>query len=106
MRLPKSVKIGGHDVAILEVDLEDNFGKYDRVNLTIEIRKDASPSQKAATLLHEMLHAIWGESDLTKKYSNDGEEAVVTTLESGLYSAMINNPKVFKYIMESGGAAT
>ena len=102
MKLPSTVKLGGHTIEVQETETEDWYGRYHRAGLLIEIRKDQSPSQKAASLLHELLHAIWGESDLPKKFNENGEEEVVTVFEGGLYDLIRNNPKFIEYIRRGG----
>lgn len=66
MRIPKTVKIGGHTVKIILKDLRDRYDGTSSTKLNeIEIEKDLPPSQQGVTLIHEALHmmnATWSET--------------------------------------------
>lgn len=66
MRIPKTVKIGGHTVTVSFKDLE---GRYDGLasteDNTIVISTKLTQSQKEVTLIHEAMHmmnATWAET--------------------------------------------
>lgn len=60
MRIPKTLKIGGHTVRIeLKEKLDDdNDGFWNSRTNTIQLNKALPPSQMQATLLHEIIHSI------------------------------------------------
>lgn len=68
MRIPKSVKIGGHTVSISFKDLGGRLdGEADTHDNSIVIEEKLPQSQREVTLIHEALHmmnATWGESAL------------------------------------------
>ena len=71
MKIPKTLKIGGHTVKVVlveRVDEHDSDGSWDVDTNTIEISNKLPQSQKEATLIHEILHtlnATWGESHMS-----------------------------------------
>jgi Zn-dependent peptidase ImmA (M78 family) len=95
-RLPKTVKIGGHVISISQKTELDCMGMYDREKAQITLEKTLSQDQKAATLLHEVLHAILQEAH--PKLEDRKEEALVTVLETGLFAFIKDNPKVIRYL--------
>lgn len=61
MKIPKTLKIGGHLIIVEEVDDLDNGdsnGRFNSVKNRIQIEKNLPQSQKEATLLHEIMHCI------------------------------------------------
>jgi|SRR5688572_27216395 hypothetical protein len=95
-RLPKTVKVGGHTISVEQVKNLDSMGEYHRGKSTIYINKEISYQQKAATLLHEILHVILGEQVPDMKMEK--EEPLVTALEVGLFAFIKDNPKVVRYL--------
>jgi len=105
MKLPESVKIGPHTLPISEtLETSGGFGEFHADPPSIEIRKGGEHSQRADVLLHEILHAIWLDSqvgilmqieDLT-----DREESMVRVLATQLTAVLRENPKVAKFITE------
>lgn len=63
MKIPKKLKIGGHDVKVrftetMQGDYPNASGGWTEALNLIEIRKSLAGSQKEVTLIHEILHAI------------------------------------------------
>lgn len=61
MNIPKTLKIGGHTVAVELVDeIRDGelMGRWDSKKNRILLDKNAPETHLAATLLHEIIHAI------------------------------------------------
>lgn len=59
------------------------------------------PDQLAATLLHEVLHAVWstvGLSHANLAEVEDREETVVAALEPLLLDVLRRNPKLVRYL--------
>ena len=112
MNLPTKIKLGYQDIAVQGFttgfktsEAEDVFGDYcDRTGV-IRIQKGMDKKTEAATLLHEILHAIVKSSGLT----NDGqplkedaaEEMAVDVLSNGLASVFRDNPKLLEYFHKS-----
>lgn len=86
MIIPKKIKIGGH---IWKVDLKELTGKMgecDYANLIITLDKRAVRTQLEVTFLHELLHAINCEFDL----SHDGHRVLEATAQQ-LYQIFKDN---------------
>lgn len=83
MKIPKSLKIGGHLYTISLVDPEDiqDCGQQNRSRNTIKIRNDLPQSQLEETLIHEVLHAING----------DLKEETVDFLSMAIYQILKDN---------------
>lgn len=64
MKIPKSLKIGGHRYKIRLIDMGD-MGKTDRGKNVIYIDKTLPQDQQEATLIHEILHALNNELNHT-----------------------------------------
>lgn len=68
MKIPKTVKIGGHIVSVVLKELREGLdGEADTAKNTISIDKNLPPSQMEVTLIHEALHmmnATWGETQM------------------------------------------
>lgn len=105
MKLPESVKIGPHDIQIAEgPESMDHFGQYTYDPPVIIIREGGSHSQRADTLLHEILHVIWKDSQVVKlmelKDLEDREEAMIRVIATQLTDILRDNAKVTKFIAE------
>lgn len=57
MKIPSHLKIGGHEVRVEVVPLED-CGQFDPKTNTISIANSLPRSQQEVTLIHEILHAL------------------------------------------------
>lgn len=99
MPLPKTVKVGGHRIKIRPNNNIKHYGQYDRQAGEIQVRTNTSPSQVAATLLHEILHACFMEQGLHVGPLKAHEEKIVTALETLLYQVFVDNPSVMKFII-------
>lgn len=98
--LPQSVKIGWRDFRIEDFPLAEarERGLYGSTHLQqgiIRIDQSHDARTTAATLLHEILHAIFNVWQMSKE---DGEERIVSTIESGLATVWRDNPAVFEWI--------
>ena len=95
--IPNRIKIGGHWVEIFYEDkLWENHGKYGQCRIhECEIalqNKDMSESQKAHTLIHELLHFI----DST--YNNYGlEENAINALATGIHTLLVDSGVKFDF---------
>lgn len=61
MKIPASIKIGGHKFTVELVDYiddDDSAGECDVYINTIRIKKSLNQSQKEETLIHEVIHAM------------------------------------------------
>lgn len=100
MRLPKSVKVGGHTLKLKAVKKAKYLGEHDQAKGEFRISADVSTSQQASALIHEILHACFAESGLREKHQ-EAEEEIVASLEALLYAVLRDNPKVIQFIQEA-----
>ena len=61
MKIPKKLSIGGHTVKVVLKELNEIDGEFDKETNTIYVDPRLSESQQAATLLHEIFHAMNSE---------------------------------------------
>lgn len=100
IKLPETLKIG-HKVYTIEAkDLTwlretQSYGSCDAhadvINVVIE---DVTDVNIVNTLIHEALHALFREYDLTE----DNEEHIVTVLANGLCQIVRDNPTFCKVV--------
>jgi hypothetical protein len=90
MKIPKSVKIGGHDVAIVfekspSIGDKDCWGSFEAETKTIALKRSLCPSVREEVLIHEILHAVAIDrgANLTEKQ--------VGAMSAGLYALLKNN---------------
>ena len=99
MKLPSKVKVGHvtYRLTVWPADFtpEDRWGECDRVGAVIRIRDNHTGPRGAETVLHEVMHAIYHEADLS---AQDGEERMVTRLSSMLATVLHDNPKLLEWI--------
>lgn len=75
MKIPTTLKIGGHIYTIEQVERvdttpgENNCGDCELQNSRIRIKKGMPQSQKEETLLHEILHAL--DTEMPEKQVNN-----------------------------------
>lgn len=79
---------------------EKEYGECDEEQLTIRLSTKLIPEQQGITLLHEIIHAIFGMVDYEpsgteKKYS---EEEVCEMLDTPLWSVLKNNKNILKIL--------
>ena len=58
MKIPKKLKIGGHEVSVVFHQIKDENGSFEPRTNTITIDPTLAKSQQEATFIHEVLHAI------------------------------------------------
>lgn len=111
LKAPKKVRIGAHWYSI-EFGCwdEDWIGETSNQHLYIRIQEHLQESMKKETLLHEILHALWYCSSVRlnaaieasafgRTIEFDAEEHVIDALDGPLLAAMLDNPKVFAWIV-------
>jgi len=103
MKLPKKVRVGGHDIDVAAVVMDKGgWGEYRPADGVIELNAEASPSQQATTLVHEILHVCFQEVGLNLHFKPTQEEQIVRSLEPLLYQVIRDNPAVIKFIQRGG----
>lgn len=84
MKIPKTLKIGGHIYEIEFVDgekINNDCGEQNRARNTIKLRKDLPQSQLEETLIHEVIHALNGGL----------KEEMVDGMAMGIYQVLKDN---------------
>ena len=99
MKIPKSLKIGGHNYDIffpyVFVERSDLTGQCDYSSKYIRIAdKSCDEPRKesaiAVTLIHETLHAIdFGSGH--RMFAGDNGEARIAALSEGIYQVLLDN---------------
>ena len=90
MRLPKTIRILGHEYVIKEMDCGRILdGKYDPDNGIIFIHKGLSEKEMLDTLWHEVLHALEGTMGF------DITHQTLQNISSGLFAVLMDNPGLF-----------
>lgn len=101
--IPTSIRVGYRDIAV-EAYTTPNFdrhGEYETSTGTIRLSMERPPQRLANTLLHEVLHAAWENTNLPAKAA---EEDVVTSLANQLAQVWRDNPTLIAYLSETLGA--
>ena len=97
MKIPKKLKIGGHDYKILVVDGEDqkkgnsNWGKTFHHQKEVYIDKSAAQSQREQTFFHEIIHCIDKVYNGDELVNADRGEATISRLAEGVYQVLKDN---------------
>lgn len=98
MNIPKKLKIGGVSYTVKFVDTvtmgnQVCYGKISYDSSAIELsNKNLGIQCKEMTFLHEILHGIAYQANLTIT----DEEQVIDTLAKGLHQVILDNPNVFQ----------
>ena len=100
MEVPKQVKVGAvyYEVVLVprcELDRESNWGVAQHRNRRILIAADLPVKDRAATLLHEIIHCVYCVFNIAP---DDAEERTVMALEYGITAVMHDNPGLFAAI--------
>lgn len=98
----KSVRVGPFDVRIEHLtgmDHDNRLGDYSTTDLLIRLReKYCSEQQRAETLLHEIIHAVWDVYGIKAK---EGEERAVGLLSIALSAVIRDNPELIAWLTKS-----
>jgi hypothetical protein len=96
--LPRRIKVGAYDWRIkVDPGPSEDYGEtnFDKAEITIWPANHQSPERIVGTVIHELLHCIYGDAGLDV---NDEEERVVVSFETGLVSLFRDNPKLLNWI--------
>lgn len=103
--LPESIRIGPYDYSVRPMDRIEQLetgamGMCDEEFNVISLAEDSQPIHKAETLIHEILHGLWGAADLPNEGEVD-EERIVTALAKGILQVARDNPAVLAYVAQN-----
>ena len=100
--LPRKIKVGAYDWRIkIETEGELDYGEtdYDAAVIRLWPANHQSPERLVGTVIHELLHIIHEDRELTPKDAKGyEEELVVVAFETGLVSLFRDNPKLLNWI--------
>lgn len=99
MTIPATIKIGGFQWTVEENDKVANeggvYGSTHHTKQRIFLEPNETQQKKEQTFLHEVMHAIWDNSGLSKRYKRDKdgdiEEEIMHALSNGLYQVLKDN---------------
>ena len=96
MQLPKKVKIGCFTYTVEEwredlAEAAECFGTCSDKHQVLQIATHHGDERTHATLLHEILHAIWHVWSIE---AEDGEERTIQVITHGLMAVINDNPKL------------
>lgn len=102
MKIPSKIKIGGHQYKIIFpyvfTERFDRCGDHDFSTKTIRITETEGDVKRAnsgivVTLIHEILHAIDGNSGYDMFYGEEGEKRI-EAISEGIYQVLVDNPEL------------
>lgn len=104
---PSSVDLGYTKITIEETSgdrmSDDARGEYDHTTHRVNFLRGMEDRERAWVVLHELLHAIWGQYDLGAALAIDDEEAaeehIVHALGTGLAELLRRNPKLVQFLV-------
>ena len=100
--LPKSVRVGPHDIRFADINGDDakkNYGTFVPTEQAIRLHDQyASGSLAVDTVIHEILHAIFAVGTVEVK---QGEEHVVSVLGTFLTQIIRDNPELIAWLQKT-----
>lgn len=105
-KVPKSIRIAGHDVVVELVEHGESFernqhGRWSSALMKMTIDAGLSPPSRVVdVLLHEILHAIWWAYVI---HDRDKEERIAAMLSTALTQVLRDNPQLLAFIADSFG---
>ena len=77
---------------------DECYGLHDQNNKTIELSTSCVHKNMVETFLHEILHAIYTEYEIS---SQDDEEKTVSLMSKGLLNTLVDNPDLIDYLVKT-----
>jgi len=99
MKIPEKVKIGGREYKIEQSEHraagngDDICGEVWWSRNSIYLYENLPEDGKAATLLHEIIHAIFHHCGRFKQRDDEG---LVNALAEGIFQVINDNPEMFR----------
>lgn len=88
MKIPEQLKIGGHIIRVdASAEMEGLDGEFDTQKNLIRICAALPQSQKEATLIHEIFHAL----NVTMDDTNHFGHALLASLSEQFYQVLKDN---------------
>ena len=107
MKPPKAVKLGPYTIPIVfdreAMRVAGGNGAYNPDMSTIVLQDNNSLDVERDTVLHELLHAIWQMTNLTKRYPDQEEdsdgEKIIMDLSPRILELLQRNPALVRYLL-------
>ncbi len=106
LQLPEQVQIGPYLCTVDQsseigrsLHAEDLSGKSDLTAQTIAVDPEQGPDSLRDTLLHEVMHLVWGVWGLGSGPAKEHEELVVTAFATGLLDTLRRNPALVQALL-------
>lgn len=103
--IPLKVRVGYQDITVHVISpeedgrLEDSEGFYQSSKAMICINNKQCASEQFATLIHEMLHAVFYTHGMREIIEDkDREEYIVNTMAAGVIQIFRDNPSLMNGI--------
>ncbi len=100
---PPAIIVAPHRFTVTyEDDLADNSqacGLCGEDKQQIHIDNDLGPTVERETVLHEVMHAIWHQTELDRKFKDSDEEMVAWTLAPRLLALLRDNEELVRWLM-------
>lgn len=100
MNLPASIRIGPYPCKVIRSSPEsEDFGTFDTTTYEIEIAESgfSSEAQEAATVIHEIIHAIIH----IYKIKVPDEEGLVEILDTALAQVLKDNKTMWRTLLKA-----
>lgn len=105
MKPPKAVRVGPHVFSVSLLPELSNAGAAGLTGTdTQEIHVDAKlgPTVEREVVVHELLHAVWGQTFLTRRFPDNGSdsegEGIICELAPRLLALLRDNPRLLTYL--------
>jgi len=96
---PDSIALGGVTINIDWSERDEQFstyhGAYSSERRHIKMVVGPNPVDERATLIHEIMHAVW---DIGCLREGDDEERIISVLSMGMTEALVRSPKLRRYL--------
>jgi len=90
MKIPKTVRIGAHDLEVIQAIMPFDHGDADTDELRLFVRTNTPQALREETFFHECLHTIRTFTG-TEEKDRDIEEQIVQAQAHMLYQFLIDN---------------
>jgi hypothetical protein len=105
-KLPSTLRIGAQTFRVRQCKMPEGeetwLGTCEAAHGHIRIARGQEPHQKADTLLHEVLHAVWYGAALSEvKHLRPHEELVVRAFTAGLAQVLRDNPRAVASLVKA-----
>ena len=96
--LPKTIKLGPHDLLICDLpgaQRDGLLGQFCSKELTIRLDSSQKKSILADTLVHEIFHALWWTYHL---HDSQGQEHIISVMASVWVQIYRDNPTLVDWL--------